>query len=134
VYRDWWKLRELYQGVKAPNSRDSDAFDPGAKYHVASFTPYSRYFLAHILQFQFHRALCKAAGFTGPLAECSIYGSKEAGNRLASMMKLGASKTWQDALYALTGEREMNAGAIRDYFSPLEEWLKKKNAGQKCGW
>jgi len=132
--RAWWELREKYQGVKAPNTRDADAFDPGAKYHVASGTPYSRYFLAHILQFQFHRALCKAAGFSGPLAECSIYGSKEAGARLAAMMKLGASRSWQDALKALTGSGEMDAGAIRDYFSPLEEWLKKKNAGQKCGW
>ncbi|NDG84671.1 MAG: peptidase M2 family protein [Proteobacteria bacterium] len=132
--RAWWELREKYQGVKAPNPRDADAFDPGAKYHVASGTPYSRYFLAHILQFQFHRALCKAAGFSGPLSECSIYGSKEAGARLAAMMKLGASRSWQEALKALTGSGEMDAGAIRDYFAPLEEWLKKKNAGQKCGW
>ncbi len=130
----WWALRERYQGIKAPNSRDADSFDPGAKYHVASFTPYSRYFIAHILQFQFHRALCKAAGHTGPLSECSIYGSKEAGARLMAMMKLGASKPWQEALFALTGEREMDAGAIRDYFAPLETWLKQKNAGQTCGW
>jgi peptidyl-dipeptidase A len=130
----WWELREHYQGVKAPNARDADSFDPGAKYHVASFTPYSRYFIAHILQFQFHRALCKAAGHTGPLSECSVYGSKEAGARLMAMMKLGASKPWQDALFALTGEREMDAGAIRDYFAPLESWLKAKNAGQTCGW
>jgi peptidyl-dipeptidase A len=130
----WWELREHYQGVKAPNARDADSFDPGAKYHVASFTPYSRYFIAHILQFQFHRALCKAAGHTGPLSECSVYGSKEAGARLMAMMKLGASKPWQDALFALTGEREMDAGAMRDYFAPLESWLKGKNAGQTCGW
>jgi peptidyl-dipeptidase A len=132
--RSWWELRERYQGVKAPDSRDTDAFDPGAKYHVSSFTPYSRYFIAHILQFQFHRALCKAAGHTGPLSECSVYGSKEAGARLMAMMKLGASKPWQEALFALTGEREMDAGAIRDYFAPLEAWLRAKNAGQTCGW
>jgi peptidyl-dipeptidase A len=101
---------------------------------VASNTPYSRYFLAHILQFQFHRALCKAAGFNGPLAECSIYGSQEAGKRLAAMMILGASRTWQEALSELTGTREMDASAIRDYFAPLEAWLKEKNSGQKCGW
>jgi len=130
----WWALREKYQGVKAPNLRDSDAFDPGAKYHVASFTPYSRYFLAHILQFQFHRALCKAAGFNGPLAECSIFGSKEAGTRLMAMMKLGASKPWQDALKALTGESDLDSSAIREYFAPLESWLRDKNQGQKCGW
>ncbi len=130
----WWELRERYQGVKAPGNRDADAFDPGAKYHVASFTPYSRYFIAHILQFQFHRALCKAAGHSGPLSECSIYGSKEAGARLMAMMRLGASKPWQEALFELTGEREMDAGAIRDYFAPLESWLKAKNTGQTCGW
>lgn len=130
----WWDLAKKYQGVVPPADRPADAFDPGAKYHVPSFVPYSRYFLAHVLQFQFHRALCKTAGFEGPLNECSIYGSKEAGDKLWTMMKMGLSKPWPDALEAVTGQREMDATALREYFGPLESWLKEKNKGQKCGW
>lgn len=130
----WWKLREKYQGVAAPVARSKEDFDPGAKYHIPANVPYTRYFLARILQFQFHRALCKEAGHEGPLHECSIYGSKEAGDRLKAMLRLGASRPWPDALEAVTGERKMDATALKDYFAPLEAWLAKQNAGQQCGW
>lgn len=130
----WWKLRKQYQGVVAPVERAATDFDPGAKYHVPGNTPYMRYFLAVILQFQFHRALCEKAGFKGPLHECSIYGSKEAGEALRATLALGASKPWQDALYELTGSREMDASAIVDYFAPLMAWLEEQNKGQTCGW
>ncbi|CAN5188177.1 M2 family metallopeptidase [soil metagenome] len=130
----WWELRERYQGVAAPTPRSEDAFDPGAKYHIPANTPYTRYFLAHILQFQFHRALCEAGGHQGPIHACSIYGNEAAGDRLWSMMKLGASKPWPDALEAATGEREMDASAIIDYFEPLMGWLKKQNQETSCGW
>jgi peptidyl-dipeptidase A len=130
----WWDLRKEYQGVAPPLARDATDFDAGAKYHVASNTPYMRYFLAAVLQFQFHRALCKKAGFTGPLNECSIYGNKDAGAALESMLALGISKPWQDALFSLTGERDMDASAILDYFAPLQKWLDEQNAGQTCGW
>ena len=93
-----------------------------------------RYFLARILQFQFHRAMCKAAGYKGPLHECSIYGNKEAGEKLQAMLELGASKPWPEALEAMTGERQMDATAILEYFAPLHAWLKEQNKGQKCGW
>ena len=46
-------------------ARSAGDFDPGAKFHVASSTPYVRYFLARIYQFQFHKALCAAAGSSG---------------------------------------------------------------------
>jgi peptidyl-dipeptidase A len=130
----WWALVAKYQGVAPPVARTESEFDAGAKYHVAANVPYMRYFLADILQFQFHRALCKTAGFTGPLHECSIYGSKEAGAKLQSMLAMGASQPWQDALEKVTGQREMDATAILDYFKPLETWLRKQNEGQKCGW
>ncbi|HTV02763.1 MAG TPA: M2 family metallopeptidase, partial [Luteitalea sp.] len=119
----WWELREKYQGVAAPGPRPADAFDPGAKYHVPANTPYTRYFLAHILQFQMHRAMCKAAGHTGPLHTCSVYGNKEVGARLQKMLAMGASKPWPEALEALTGEKQMDATAIIDYFAPLKSWL-----------
>jgi peptidyl-dipeptidase A len=130
----WWELREKYQGVSAPVARSEADFDPGAKYHVAANVPYARYFLAAILQFQFHRALCQAAGQTGPLNRCSIYDNKEAGRRLEKMLAMGQSRPWPDALEALTGQREMDATAIADYFAPLKKWLDERNAGHPVGW
>ena len=130
----WWELRQQYQGIRPPVVRSENDFDPGAKYHVPSNTPYTRYFLSHILQFQFHRALCDAAGFEGPLHRCSIYGNTVAGERLAQMLAMGASRPWPDALEAIAGSREMDATAILDYFSPLVAWLDEQNAGRTCGW
>jgi len=131
---DWWKLREKYQGIKAPLERNVNDFDPGAKYHIPANVPYTRYFLAHILQFQFHEALCSAAGHTGPLHECSIYKSKNAGKRLIRMLSLGASKPWPDALEALTSTRQMSAKPLLNYFAPLSQWLKAQNKNEQCGW
>ncbi|MBK7251702.1 MAG: M2 family metallopeptidase [Gammaproteobacteria bacterium] len=130
----WWQLREKYQGVAPPVPRSEADFDPGAKYHIPANTPYTRYFLAFILQFQFQQALCKAAGFEGPLHECSIFGSKAAGERFAKVLSQGASQPWQDTLEQLTGTRQMDASALIEYFQPLSAWLKEQNAGQKCGW
>ena len=130
----WWELKLKYQGVVPPSPRSETDFDPGAKYHVAANTPYSRYFLAAILQFQFHRALCKEAGFTGPLYQCSIYGSEKAGAKFAKMLEMGTSQPWPDELAALSGERAMDASAILDYFAPLKAWLDVQNKGQVCGW
>jgi peptidyl-dipeptidase A len=123
----WWELREKYQGVAPPAPRTEQDFDPGAKYHVPANTPYARYFLAHILQFQFHRALCREAGFTGPLYQCSIYGNKKAGEKLKAMLAMGASEPWPAALKAMTGEDKMDATAIIDYFAPLKTWLDEQN-------
>jgi peptidyl-dipeptidase A len=130
----WWALREQYQGVAAPIARTEADFDPGAKYHVPGNVSYTRYFLSFIIQFQFHKALCDAAGFKGPLSECSIYGNEVAGKKFGAMLAKGASEPWQDALFELTGTREMDASAILDYFAPLQGWLKQQNKGQKCGW
>jgi peptidyl-dipeptidase A len=125
--RAWWELREKYQGVAPPDPRSEADFDPGAKYHVPGNTPYARYFLAAILQFQFHRALCREAGFNGPLYQCSIYGNKQAGQKLQTMLAMGLSKPWPDALKAITGEDKMDATAIIDYFAPLKTWLDEQN-------
>ncbi|MGH9593677.1 MAG: M2 family metallopeptidase, partial [Bryobacteraceae bacterium] len=135
----WWDLRLKYQGVAPPTARsDATDFDPGAKYHVAANVPYTRYFLADILQFQFHRALAEAAGCPGnsgtPLHRCSIYESKEAGKKLNAMLAMGLSKPWQDALFEITGKREMDATAILDYFAPLQKWLDEQNKGKPIGW
>jgi peptidyl-dipeptidase A len=132
--KHWWDLRLKYQGVVPPAPRPADAFDPGAKYHVPSNTPYMRYFLADVLQFQFHRALCDAAGHKGPLNTCSIYGNKAAGEKLRKMLELGASKPWPEALAQITGTNKMDATAMIDYFAPLQSWLKEQNKGQSCGW
>ncbi len=130
----WWELRRKYQGVDSAVPRSESDFDPGAKYHVPANVPYTRYFLAHVLQFQFHRALARAAGCAEPLHRCSVYGSAEAGKRLQAMLAMGASRPWQDALFALTGERRMDATAMRDYFAPLQKWLDEQNRGQNQGW
>ncbi len=133
----WWELRKKYQGVAPPVARATNDFDPGAKYHVPGGVPYTRYFLAHILQFQFHRALAIKAGCdlkTTPLHRCSIYNNKQAGKAFADMLALGASKPWPEALEILTGKREMDATAILDYFAPLKKWLDEQTAGAPVGW
>jgi peptidyl-dipeptidase A len=130
----WWELRGAYGGIKPPVARGPTDFDPGAKYHVPGNVPYMRYFLAQVLEFQFYRALCRAAGHTGPLYRCSVYGSGEAGRRLRAMLAMGASKPWPEALEALTGQREMDATALIDYYQPLMVWLEKQNRGAPVGW
>ena len=130
----WWELRTKYQGVAPPVERSEEDFDPGAKYHVPANVPYTRYFLARILQFQFHRGLSEAAGCEQPLHRCSIYENAAAGEKLANMLEMGASRPWPDALEAIDGRREMDATAILDYFAPLKAWLDEQNEGKPVGW
>lgn len=131
--KEWWDLREKYQGISPPVPRTEQEFDAGAKYHVPANTPYARYFLASILQFQFHRALCREAGFQGPLYQCSIYGNKQAGEKLKAMLAMGLSQPWPNALKAMTGEEKMDATAIIDYFAPLKKWLDEQNRTTASG-
>lgn len=134
-YNDAWTANMLkYQGLTPPGPRPANAFDPGAKYHIPGNTPYTRYFLAHIYQFQFHRAACKQAGWTGPLHRCSIYGNTEVGARFNAMMEMGQSRPWQEAMFAFTGERGNDATAVAEYFAPLNAWLTDQNRGKSCGW
>ncbi len=130
----WWELRLKYQGIAPPVARSESDFDPGAKYHVPANVPYTRYFLAHVLQFQFHRALAQAAGCKEPLHRCSIFENQEAGKRLNAMMQMGMSRPWPEALKALTGQDRIDATAIRDYFAPLQAWLDEQNKGKPTGW
>ena len=130
----WNALRLQYQGLVPPGPRPDDAFDPGAKYHIPGNTPYARYFLARILQFQFYKAACEQAGWQGPLHRCSFYGNKEVGAKLNAMLAMGASKPWPDALEAFTGSREIDGSAMIAYFQPLMTWLEEQNKDRKCGW
>jgi peptidyl-dipeptidase A len=132
--RSWWEYRRRYQGVAPDGARGEDGFDAGAKYHVAANVPYMRYFLAGILQYQFHRALARSIGWEGPLHRCSVYGRPEAGARLQALLQLGASRPWPDALEAMTGERRMDASALLDYFAPLKSWLDEQNRDAPVGW
>jgi peptidyl-dipeptidase A len=132
--KSWWALRLKYQGVAPPMARSEADFDPGAKYHVAANVPYTRYFLAHILEFQFYRALCRESGYKGPLNRCTFYGSKEAGAKFNKMLAMGQSKPWPDALEVLTGGRQVDASAILEYFAPLQKWLDEQNKGKPVGW
>jgi peptidyl-dipeptidase A len=125
----WWQLREQYMGMKRPTPvNGTSGFDAGAKYHVAADVPYARYFLADMLQFQFHRALCREAGYTGPLNRCSVYGNAKAGAKLQQMLALGASKPWPEALKAISGEDKIDGNALLEYFAPLKTWLDQQNA------
>ena len=130
----WWQLREQYQGLAPPVDRTEADFDPGAKYHIPGNVPYMRYFLARIYQFQFYRAMCRAAGYAGPLNRCSVFGSKAAGDKLESMLELGQSKPWPEAMKRITGEDRIDASAMVEYFQPLLDWLKEQNKGEKTGW
>jgi peptidyl-dipeptidase A len=132
--KSWWDLRVKYQGIAPPIPRSEKDFDPAAKYHVPANVPYTRYFLADILQYQLHRGLCQAAGIKGPLNRCSVYGNKEAGKRLNAMLEMGQSRPWPEALKVVTGQEQMDATAIVDYFAPLKAWLDQQNQGRKCGW
>ncbi len=134
-YNDaWWQLRLQYQGIVPPVARGPEHFDPGAKYHIPGNTPYMRYFLAFIQQFQFHRALCEEMGHSGPLHRCSIYGNKQAGDKLRAMLAMGQSRPWQEAMEAISGQPELDASALVEYFQPLKDWLDKENADRQCGW
>ncbi|MCB2076778.1 MAG: M2 family metallopeptidase, partial [Novosphingobium sp.] len=130
----WTQMRLNYQGITPPVERGADAFDPGAKYHIPANVPYTRYFLARVLQFQFYEAACKMAGWKGPLHRCSFYGNKKVGEKLDAMLKMGASKPWPDALEAFTGTREISGKPMIRYFAPLTKWLKEQNKGKTCGW
>ncbi|HTN15260.1 MAG TPA: M2 family metallopeptidase [Sphingomonadaceae bacterium] len=132
--QSWVDLKREYQGIVPPVERPADAFDPGAKYHIPGNTPYMRYFLARILQFQFYQAACKQAGWKGPLHRCSFYGNEEVGRNLAAMLEMGASKPWPDALEAFTGSREISGKALVEYFAPLKKWLDEQNKGKPSGW
>ena len=130
----WWELREYYQGIGVPRERGADAFDPGAKYHIPGNTPYTRYYLAQILQYQFHESLCNQMGFEGPLHECSIYDNELAGKKLRAMLSLGQSQEWQVALEALTGTRSLSGKSMLNYYKPLKDWLDVQNTDRTCGW
>jgi peptidyl-dipeptidase A len=130
----WTDMRLKYQGITPPVARDADSFDPGAKFHIPGNTPYTRYFLARVLQFQFYEAACKQAGWTGPLHRCSFYNNKTVGANLNKMLEMGASKPWPDELQVFTGSREMSGKALINYFAPLKTWLDQQNKGKTCGW
>ena len=132
--KSWWELREFYQGIKPPSKRPEEYFDPGAKYHIPGNTPYTRYSLARIMQYQFHESLCNGIGFDGPLHECSIYGNEYAGEKIISTMAMGQSAPWQDAFENLTGTRKLSGSSIVNYYKPLKEWLDVQNEGRSCGW
>ncbi|MEZ6024494.1 MAG: M2 family metallopeptidase [Hyphomonadaceae bacterium] len=132
--QDWWELRTRNQGIRPPVERPADAFDPGAKYHIANNVPYLRYFLSFVLQVQFYEAACQQAGWEGPLHRCTVYGNREVGERFNRMLEMGRSQPWPDALEAFTGTRRMDAGAMVRYFQPLMTYMQEQNRDQTCGW
>ncbi|CAL4058602.1 unnamed protein product [Meganyctiphanes norvegica] len=136
--RRWWELRAEYQGIAPPVKRDPKTdFDIGCKFHVPQSVPYIRYFVAHILQFQFHKELANTAGCTDDIYNCDIDKIKEAGRHLKSMLMRGASQPWQTQLDDfLVDGGGMNASAILEYFQPLSKFLENEIEKQTIvtGW
>ncbi|NYD89831.1 M2 family metallopeptidase [Sphingomonas melonis] len=132
--KGWDALRLQYQGITPPVVRDETKFDAGAKYHIPATVPYTRYFLARVLQFQFYKAACDQAGWKGPLHRCSFYGNTAVGTKLNAMLAMGQSKPWPDALQVMTGSRQMSGKALVEYFAPLKAWLDQQNKGKPTGW
>ena len=130
----WWEMRKYYQGIAPPSERSEEYFDVGAKYHIPGNTPYTRYYLARIMQYQFHEALCEASGYDGYLHECSVYGNKDAVEKIISTMALGQSLPWQDAFEKITDSRKLSGESILSYYAPLKEWLDEQNEFRTCGW
>ena len=130
----WWEMRKYYQGIAPPSERSEEYFDAGAKYHIPGNTPYTRYYLARIMQYQFHEALCEASGYDGYLHECSVYGNKDAGEKIISTMALGQSLPWQDAFEKITDSRKLSGESILSYYAPLKKWLDEQNEFRTCGW
>uniref|UniRef100_A0AAX7W1A7 Angiotensin-converting enzyme n=1 Tax=Astatotilapia calliptera TaxID=8154 RepID=A0AAX7W1A7_ASTCA len=131
---DWWYLRTKYQGICPPTRRTEEHFDAGAKYHIPGNTPYIRYFVSFILQFQFHEKLCEAAKHTGPLHTCDIYRSAEAGAILKKVLQAGSSESWPVVLQDAIGTNKLNASSLMKYFEPIIEWLNKQNVNETLGW
>ena len=52
----------------------------------------------------------------------------------SDMLAMGSSAKWPDAMEAITGQREMDAGALVEFFKPLTDWLEIQNAGHDITW
>lgn len=133
----WWELREKYQKVSPPSARDETFFDPGAKFHVPGDSQYIAYFVAHILEFSFYKSLCIEAeqydpnDTEKPLHKCDFFESEKAGAKLQAGLEIGYSQHWSKALEEITGETDINASAILEYFKPLFDFLKEENDKNK---
>ncbi|XP_020810370.1 angiotensin-converting enzyme [Drosophila serrata] len=138
----YWNLREKYSGIKPPVLRSEKDFDLGAKYHIPANIPYIKYFFSTVLQFQIYRAMCREAGqyIPGdprkPLHQCDIYRQPAAGNILKKLMAKGASQPWQEVLQETLQDGRLDGSALREYFAPLEEWLRLENlrTNEYVGW
>ncbi|ALC39612.1 Ance-3, partial [Drosophila busckii] len=138
----YWNLREKYSGIKPPVLRSEMDFDLGAKYHIPANIPYIKYFFSTVLQFQIYRRMCLQAGQyvpndpRKPLHKCDIYRQPAAGNILKQLMAKGASQPWQEVLEETLGEGRLDGSALREYFAPLEEWLRQEalRTNEYVGW
>lgn len=118
----WWELKEVYQGIHPPEPRD-DKLDPIAKWHLPAMYPYLRYFYATTMRYMLHESLCREINHTGPIAKCTIYGQKKAGEMLWRFMQLGRSKYWTEILQEFTGYNRFSAAPMMHYYEPLISWL-----------
>jgi hypothetical protein len=122
----WIEMRANYQGIVPPVKRNERDFDPGAKYHVPASTPYIRYFVSYILQFQLHQTFCELAG-QSVVYNCDIAprpsNPTPAAKELQKLLAAGGSRNWQDLLQEVTNSSKLEAGPIIAYFQPLIEYF-----------
>ncbi|XP_030764811.1 angiotensin-converting enzyme-like isoform X2 [Sitophilus oryzae] len=134
---DWWSLRLRFQGVVPPIPRTESHFDAAAKRHIPADISYVKYYVALLLEFQIHEAMCSAAGHTGPLHTCDVYRSREAGRVLSDVLRVGKASHWQNVIKMLTrGKSEkLSAEPMLNYFEPLLLWLREANKKEPIiGW
>ncbi|OTF69605.1 hypothetical protein BLA29_007606 [Euroglyphus maynei] len=122
--RHWWELRLKYQGISPPVKRTENDFDPGSKYHIPAGVEYVRYFVSHILQFQFYKHLCQnVTKRDDKLYQCDFYENRQAGQQLIEMLRKGSSDHWENILKDFIGTSKMSTDALYEYFAPLNQTL-----------
>ncbi|KAG9486097.1 hypothetical protein GDO78_008918, partial [Eleutherodactylus coqui] len=132
----WWDMKREMVGVVEPVGHDESYCDPAALFHVANDYSFIRYYTRTIYQFQFQDALCKIANRSNPLYSCDITNSTAAGDKLRSMLELGNSKPWTEALKSITGGTKIDVQPLLNYFEPLHTWLRNNNTAKNrtVGW
>ncbi|CAG2061081.1 unnamed protein product, partial [Timema podura] len=70
------------------------------------------------------------------LVAARVSADKQQGMLATQEIKMGSSRPWPDAMEVVTGQREMDASGLLDYFSPLYKWLQDENnrTEEYIGW
>lgn len=127
--KEWWKLKEKFQGIVPPYERGSEYNDAATKTHINDDpAQYYDYALSYVLLFQLHEYI--ASEILGQdVHATNYYGSKETGDFLKKLMESGANNDWRKLIRENLGAK-LSANALVQYFQPLMDYLKKENEGR----